>query len=175
MFKPVTGYIKRKYAKHKKWFIVALALDILSIPAAAQIVDHVSFSAPQKVASVKLDTPQAGLQRFVVASNAPFAVVSEKAIGEFNVKLRTKDDINGHIIGANAQLPGSENGCALTNSLSPQKIYEAVRKTAKTPGEVLSQAVIVEVRYDPMLTPDFKIITQKNAFNVELAKSCKLA
>ena len=172
MFKSIAGFFKRKYKKHKKWFLVLLALDILCIPVTAQIVDRVSFSAPQKVASVKLANNTAGLQSFVVASNAPFAIISEKAVGEFNVTLRTKDDINGHPIGANAQLPGSQKSCSIATSTRPQKIYEAIRKTAASRGEALSQAIIIDVRYDPALTPEFKIITQQNAIALKAAMLC---
>jgi len=175
MFKSVAGYFKRKYKKHKKLFILLLCVDLLALPATAQMVDRVSFSAPQKVASVKLANHTAGLQSFVVASNAPFAVISEKAIGEFNVTLKTKDDINGYTIGDNAQLPGSQSTCSVATSSAPQKIYEAIRKTAASRGEVLSQAVVIEVRYDPELTPEFKIITQQNAIAVNAAGQCETA
>jgi hypothetical protein len=175
MLTGVKHRITAKFKKHKHWFIAALVLDILSIPAAAQIVDHVSFSVPQKVASVRLDVQQEGLQRFVVASNGPFAVISENAIGEFNVRLRTNDNIKGQSIGENAQLPGSNTGCALATAQSPQKIYEAIRKTAKKRGEVLSQAVIVEISYDPVLDPNFKIVTGQNAFSITQAGACHIA
>ena len=175
MFKPITRFVKKKYKTHKKWFIAALILDLLCIPATAQIIDKVSFSAPQKVASVKLVTPEAGLQRFVVASNAPFAVISENAAGDFTVSLKTKEQINGIDVGENAQLPGTEKSCATAVTAAPQKIYEAIRKTAKARGEVLSQAVIVEIRYDADLAPEFKILTQKNAFNIAPAPRCDIA
>lgn len=175
MLKSPLAALKRKYKKHKKWFIVALALDVLSIPAAAQMVDRVSFSVPQKVASVKLDVQTPGLQRFVVASNSPFAIVSENVIGEFNVKLITKENINGHALGENAQIPGAQASCSATSSTAPRKIYEAVRKTAVKPGEVLSQAVIVDISYDPSLTPEFKILTQQNAFEINAAGTCNSA
>jgi len=106
---------------------------------------------------------------------APFAIISEKAIGEFNVTLRTKDDINGHAIGANAQLPGSQKACSIVTSTQPQKIYEAIRKTAASRGEVLSQAVIVDVRYDAALSPEFKFITQQNAIALSPADQCNAA
>ena len=172
MLKSPIKALKRKFKKHKKLFFVLLAIDILSIPAAAQMVDHVSFSVPQKVASVKLEVTKSGMQSFVVASNAPFAIISENAIGEFNVQIRTKDTINGLDVGGNAQFPGAHSSCAIANSIAPQKIYEAVRKTAKQRGEVISQAVIVDVRYDPALTPKFRVLTQKNAFEVSPAAQC---
>jgi len=173
MVNNILNGIKTKFKTHKHWFIAALVLDILSIPAAAQIVDHVSFSVPEKVAAVQLDVQQDGLQRFVVASNGPFAIISENAIGAFNVQLTTKGDLNGQAIGSNAQLPGAEKNCAVATSQGPQKIYEAIRKTAKHRGEVLSQAVIVEISYDPVLNPDFKIITRKKSASFALAGNCQ--
>ncbi len=175
MFTRIKNTVKTKFKKHKHWFIAALVLDILSIPAAAQIVDRVSFSVPEKVASVRLDVDQAGMQRFVVASNGPFAVISENAVGEFNVKLVSKGNIKGHPIGENAQLPGALGNCALVTGQSPQKIYEAVRKTAKQSGEVLSQAVIIEINYDPQLSPEFKIMTGQNAGGIQAAGGCAVA
>jgi len=175
MFKHVKNAVTAKFKKHKHWFITALVLDILSIPAAAQIVDRVSFSAPQKVASVRLDVTQEGLQRFVIASNGPFAIISENAIGEFNVKLITKADINGRSIGNNSQLPGSGVECAAATAQAPQKIYEAIRKTAARPGDVLSQAVVAEISYDPALNPNFKIMTGQNALSITPAGNCAAA
>ncbi|MEP6342460.1 MAG: hypothetical protein ABJ275_04020 [Maricaulaceae bacterium] len=175
MFKSPIAAMKRKFKKHKKWFIVALAFDILSIPAAAQMVDRVSFSVPQKVASAKLKTETPGLQRFVVASNAPFAIVTEDVTGQFNVTLQTNANINNQIIGSNSQIPGAATSCAHVTSTSPYKIYEAVRKTAAKSGDVLTQAVVVNIKYDPSLTPEFKIVTQKNAFDIHAAGLCSVA
>jgi len=114
-------------------------------------------------------------QRFVVASNAPFVVISEKAIGEFNVKIQKKDEVHGFIIGENAQLPGAAKGCAVATSMTPQKIYEAERKTAIKRGDAITQSVLIELRYDPALSPEFKIITQDEALNINAAGQCSLA
>ena len=139
------------------------------------MVDRVSFSAPQKVASIKLQTKEIGLQRFVVASNAPFAIVTEDVTGEFTVSVRTKANINNQSIGDNAQFPGAAQSCAHVTSASPHKIYEAVRKTALKRGEVLSQAVVVDIHYNPELTPEFQIVTQKNAYDIHAAAHCDVS
>ena len=157
----------------KKRYIAlgVIALELASIPVAAQIVDRVSFSVPQKVIAVPFP-PEPGLTKFLVASNAPFAVVSENAVGEFDVKIDLSGVLNGGRYGANAQMPGVPTACAVQTSPSSTKIYEAERKTAAQEGDILTQAVIIEIRYDPQTTPDLKIVAENKTKRLPLATAC---
>ncbi|MEP3892324.1 MAG: hypothetical protein ABJN69_17825 [Hellea sp.] len=166
--------MKIKTMRFKKRYIAIglIGLEVVSIPVSAQIIDKVAFSVPQKVISVPFPS-EAGVTKFLVSSNAPFAVISENAIGEFQVNVQVSGQVNGNAFGSNAQLPGAESSCAAQTAASPTKVYEAVRKTAAQPGDVLTQAVIVQIRYDAEISPDFNIITQDKAKRISSAAACE--
>jgi len=162
----------KKFTFKKRYLAVALiAAEIVSIPVSAQIIDKVAFSVPQRVIAVPFP-PEAGVTKFLVSSNAPFAVVSENAIGEFDVSVQASGVLNGNHFGANAQMPGPAKNCAVQTSSSPTKLYEAERKTAAQKGDVLTQAVIVEIRYDAATQPKFEIVTQDNGKKIAAASPC---
>jgi len=157
----------------KKRFILAglLGLELLSIPAAAQMVDRVTFEAPQKAISVLLP-PEPGKASFMVTSNAPFTVVAKNSLGEFDVKITANGTVNGNVFGANAQMPGDTQRCSEVLTLSPSAIYRATQRTAQTPGPILTQAVRVDVTFDPTTSPTFDIQTQKESRDVARAAPC---
>jgi hypothetical protein len=162
----------KKFTFKKRYLAVALIMaEIVSIPVSAQIIDKVAFSVPQRVIAVPFP-PEAGVTKFLVSSNAPFAVVSENAIGEFDVSVQSSGVLNGNRFGANAQMPGRAKACAVQTSASPTKLYEAERKTAAQKGDVLTQAVIVEIRYDPAAQPKFQIVTQDDGKKIAAASPC---
>jgi len=67
----------KKFTFKKRYLAVALiGAEIVSIPVSAQIIDKVAFSVPQRVIAVPFP-PEAGVTKFLVSSNAPFAVVSD--------------------------------------------------------------------------------------------------
>jgi len=157
----------------KRYLVIGLVLaELASIPVSAQIIDKVVFSAAQKVVSVPFP-PEPGLTTFMVSSNAPFAITSENAIGEFTVDVQVEGSVNGNRFGGNAQLPGERHSCAAQTSPLTTKLYEATRKTAAEKGDIVSQAVVISVSYDPALTPDFKIITEKKAKGLPLGSNCE--
>jgi len=148
-----------------------LALEVLTLPAAAQMVSSVTFEAPQKAVAVELPAER-GLSKFVVTSNAPFALVAENTTGDFDITVYRSGTVNGNRFGDNAQLPGESETCASVLSVQESAIYRANRKTAATPGEILSQAVIIEVRYDESFTPNLRIETENDARNIARAAPC---
>lgn len=81
----------------KKIFFTWVALEVIalpiSIPVTAQIVERIAFSFQPQIAAVELDT-EPGIFRFIVATNAPFAVISEGAIGQINVDIQVHGMIN---------------------------------------------------------------------------------
>lgn len=166
--------MKFKTMRFKKRYIAIgfIAMEILCIPVSAQIIDKVVFSVPQRVISVPFP-PEAGVTKFLVSSNAPFAIISENAIGEFQVNVQVSGLVNGNAFGSNAQLPGVAASCAAQTTPSPTKLYEADRKTAAQPGDILTQAVIVEIRYDTDATPELKIITQDKAKRISSGAACE--
>lgn len=164
--------IKGMTFKKRYLAIGFIAMEVVSIPVSAQIIDKVAFSVPQKVISVPFP-PEAGVTKFLVSSNAPFAVVSENAIGEFQVSVQVSGQVNGNAFGSNAQMPGAASSCAMQTAASPTKVYEADRKTAAQKGDILTQAVIVEIRYDAETKPALKIITQDKAKRISSAAVCE--
>ena len=157
----------------KRYLVFAwLALEVASIPAAAQIIDRVAFQVPQKAIHVPLpDEP--GVARYAVSSNAPFTITAENAVGEFRVSVQANGLVNGKRFGLNAQMPGAAENCAALISTAQNVIYAADRKTAATKGDILSQAVIVEIRYAEEATPDFKILTEDNSKAIAPAQACE--
>ncbi len=146
----------------KKIFLGWIAFEAISLciglPAAAQIVDRVIFSAAPRAAHVV--TPIApGLTEIVVASNAPFTVLSQGAVGEMTMVLKVNGTINGTAFGAKAQHPGQISNCVLPTDATLTSLYTATRRTAANRGEVISQAVMILIKYDPDLTPSFAVKT----------------
>lgn len=160
----------------KRYFVYGwLALEALSLPfafsASAQIMDRVSFTIPQKVASVVIDSVP-GKTQLVVSSNAAFTVAAQDAIGEFDVIVRASGNINGTRFGDNAQIPGPDRACGVATNSRPVVIYRATQKTAVNPGDVLSQAVIIEINYDAALSPKFVVKTEDNSGGMISAAAC---
>lgn len=156
-----------------RYLLAALiAAEIIAIPVSAQIIDRVAFTVPQRVVSVPFP-PEAGITKFLVSSNAPFAIISENAVGEFDISVKVSGILNGNRFGANAQMPGAATACAAQTAPSATKLYEADRKTAVQKGEILTQAVIIEIRYDADIQPNLSIITQDKAKKIAAGMACE--
>ena len=136
--------------------VALLGLEIVSIPAAAQIVQRVAFNVRPMVTAVEIPTAEARLSRYIVTSNAGFGVGTTNYIGSVQVRVHQSGEIaGGSRFGDAAQLPGDASSCANVFSAMATPVYMADRKTAATPGSVADQAVIFEFRYDAAATPDF--------------------
>ena len=163
--------IKNITSKARYFVLALIALEIATIPVSAQIINKIAFSKPQKVTAVPFPA-ETGITKFLVASDDPFAIISENAIGEYDINLKVSGVLNGQRFGHNAQLPGLVKSCTAQSSESPTKIYQATRKTAAKEGDILTQAVIVEIRYGADIKPDFKIVTEKSARKISLGSEC---
>lgn len=150
-----------------------IGLEIASIPVAAQIMSKVAFTKPQIVNAVPFP-PEQGVSKFLVASDAPFVVVSENSIGEFDINIRVSGLLNGNHFGANAQAPGALKSCAVQTENTPTKIYVGERETAARDGEILTRAVIVEIRYAMDITPELKIVSQNAAKKIAPSHPCEI-
>lgn len=163
--------IKNITSKATYLAIGLVALELASIPVSAQIIKKVTFSEPQKVIAVPFP-PKLGVTKFLVASDVPFAIIAENAIGEFHINITARGKLNGRHFGSNAQMPGLATLCTTQSSYNPTKIYEAARKTAAKEGDILTQAVIVEIRYDEDTKPTLKVVTEKKARKMSSASIC---
>ncbi len=158
--------------KKRYWALGLITLEILCWPAAAQILDRVKFEMPQRVVHVEFPN-EPGLTRMFVTSNAPFAILSKGQIGEFDINVIPTGTIGGQAFGQNAQLPGEKASCAATLGTNKTIIYAADRKTAKNSGDVITQSIMVEIRYDEALDPKFHVVTEKKSLKFADAASCQ--
>lgn len=145
----------------------------IALPATAQMVDKVMFSAAPRAAHVV--TPIApGLTEIMIASNAPFAVLSEGAVGDMSLRLTVNGTINGKAYGGQAQNPGQINDCVTPTTTSSTALYTASKRTAARRGEIIDQAVMIHIKYDPALTPKFtvKTLNQPEAKSAGRAMVC---
>ena len=77
----------------KKIFFTWVALEVvalpIAIPATAQIVERIAFSIPPRISAVEIAV-EPGFSRYLVATNAPFAVISEGAVEEIKVEIQVQ-------------------------------------------------------------------------------------
>ena len=146
--------------KGKKRYILFgfLAVELLSLPAAAQIVQRVAFDIPPVVTAVEIPTAEPGMTRFLVASNAGFGVKANNLVGDVTVNVHVSGSLSGaNRFGDAAQLPGPQSICAQAAGAG-SAIYNADRKTAASPGTPPEQAVVIEITYEASARPDFEFI-----------------
>lgn len=110
---------------------------------------------------MKIVSSQPGQKQFLVASNAPFRIISQDIIGMLDVKVQSQGHVGGFQYGGASQLPGRSQGCHIVTSSMPTTIYQAYRKTAARRGSLSSQAVLVTINYDKTATPDISVSADK--------------
>jgi len=164
----------------KRYIVLGLvALEIAMLPFAGHIlhktglsVDMTALMKPQRAINVKLES-EPGVTRYMVSANAPFSVISESMIGQFDVGIYASGQINGRPFGDNAQAPGAGAACTVTKTTDERTIYKSEKGTIAQDGDILSKTVLVEIRYNPYYKPDIKILTQKKSKNIISASSCE--
>ena len=161
----------------KKRYILGgyIAFEVMGLAlvstAGAQVLDQIKFDVPQRVASATLPT-EPGLTRLIISSNAGFTVSASEAVGEYDVKILREGLINTTPFGLNAQLPGPETACGAATSPAESVIYRADRKTAAARGAVLTQSIMIEIRYDDAMQPKFSVKTAENSTAITPAATC---
>ena len=128
----------------------------LSATSQASSLDSVSFSIA-KVAAVKVLPSTENKQFFLVATNSPFEILAEGAIGEITVSVQAQGIADGVSYGGSSQRPGAARRCAQLTSFMSQSIYRAQRRTALRPGSMLQQSVLVTVTHGEFAKPKIKI------------------
>ncbi|WP_034387122.1 hypothetical protein [Hellea balneolensis] len=166
--------MKRKAITFKKRYIVfgLLAAEIAAIPVAAKALKDFKYEPSQRTVAVAFPSEQLGVTKFLVSSNAPFAIISKGDVGQFDVAIKRSGELNGRKFGTKAQMPGAAEHCAVKLTTSKAKIYEATRKIDAGDGDVLSRAVIVEIRYAKELKSEFEILSENKAKKYDAAASC---
>ena len=140
-----------------------IALELLAIPAAAQMVHTVSFKIDPHVVAAEIPLGIAGRSDFLVSSNAPFSVTATGMVGEVDMALNLSGQMGELRYGKSAQAPGPVSGCAMMTSPTETQIYQATVRTAARRGTATEQAVILSFTYDPVATPEFQFVTQNSA------------
>lgn len=158
--------------KKRYWAMAIIGVELLALPATAQMLDRVSFTVPQRAVHVEFPE-EPGLQRMFISSNAPFSITSEGVVGDYQVTVIPTGVIGGQSFGANAQLPGEAETCSTAIGTEPAMIYKAFQKTAKTRGGPVTQAVLVEIRYDRSLSPEFDVLTEDKSEHLSLPAPCQ--
>ena len=113
--------------KGKKRYIVLafLAVELMSLPAAAHIVHSAATHERPVVTAVEIPTAEAGISRFLVLSNSGFDVTANDFIGDVSVNVQVNGNFAGSArFGDAAQLPGPQSVCAQATDAA-SAIYKA--------------------------------------------------
>ena len=153
---------KRRFFRKRSILFGLVAVELMSIPAAASVVQKVRFEVKPHVAAGQLPTLREGQSRFLVSSNAPFSVVASGMIGEVDVAVQQRGEIAAQTFGEASQLPGPARACAVVLSAHDTVIYRADRRTAAQPGNAVEQAVVVTVAHVGA-APDIEFVTDTAA------------
>ena len=143
-----------------------LLVELVSLPATAQIVDRVSFKIPPTVITTPVPHQPAGQKSFLVATNTPFTVEVAGTVGEVDVRVAHTGYYGDLRYGTKAQMPGPRTSC-VQGRLAPVVAYRADRKTAATRGDVQSHAVRVDVTFDPVADPDITFVAAEESTAAE--------
>lgn len=162
---------ERKTRLPRKLLGALVIVELLSLPAAAQIVDRVRFSAPERVIVADLPNETEGMRSYLVASNTPFAVEVSGVVGEVDVEITTTGDIAGMSYGTHATSPGLASTC-VQGRLAPIEAYRSERRTAATRGRVQDQAVRVDVSFDPLAEPAIQLVAASKSASPK-GRSCE--
>ncbi len=162
----------------KRYIVLAIAcIEIAALPAAAQKLGAFELKIPSIVAASKLPAPmqETGAQRFLVTSDGPFSIVSEGAATNFELVWVKSGSMGDLHFGKHAQLPGEVYSCAQSRTVDKTVIYDAPQATYEDDGEVVDQAVLVEIRFNQAQAPKIKFISDKRAKKLPRAKVCSKA
>jgi hypothetical protein len=152
----VYQWLKKTGIKKRYIALGVIALELVSLPAAAKLIGQISFSETPNVSAVLIDSI-AGRTRFAVASNAPFYISADNAVGEISIKIHKSGQIRKARFGDKAQMPGAAVVCSSLTGSQRLVVYQSDHQTALKDGEILDQAVIVALHYDETSSPNFKI------------------
>lgn len=159
----------KKKSLKKKIILTWLALELAAIPfvfpvfAALPTFAKIIQSSPEvdmtRVVSANIPAPD-GVSRYLVASDASFVIIANNLLGDVETNIIQKGNIAGARFGALTQNIAVKNTCLRTLSTTASIIYRSAHKTADNTGSIIDQTVLIEMRYDPKLSPKFTFKTQ---------------
>lgn len=168
---------RKPLLRFKKRYIAygILALELISLPAAAKIIGHALSSnvtppdQPYIVAQLIDEIP--GRKRFAVASDNNFHIIASDIKGSMKVDVYKSGTINHTKFGQNAQLPGPKNTCSLVTQ-DKETIYQSFKTTAASDGDVVSRAVIIVVNYSKTTSPKISFESGFSKAPIAQIKDC---
>ncbi len=138
----------------------ALALTLLPVigvsSASANVSDRVVLQIPQKIISKQLPSAP-GVTKILLATNTPYVIKSEGAIGELSLTFTSQGTIDGRSFGTHSQVPTQHTGCVYVDQPWSTSLFTSEYRTASGSGRPLDQAIIIEVTHDPMIAPQLTI------------------
>ena len=140
------------------WLAVEGIALCVALPATSQIVDRVMFTAAPRAAHTVTQI-KPGHAQILVASNAPFSILSQGGVGDMNMEMTINGTIHGKSFGGNAAHPGAMLACVTATSPAASLLYAGTKRTAANRGHVLTQAVMIDITYDPAIRPKFSVKT----------------
>lgn len=161
--------------KKRNILLAILAVEILTLPVSAKVVDKMLFTLPADAAIVNLPNDEPGFSRLVVVSNSSFVLTSKNAVGNMDISVHLSGWINETRFGDNAQLPGPVEACSRVGQTDETVIYASDQRTAARRGEVLSRSVIIEVEHAPGQNPEFNVTPTKSGKDLPVALACDVA
>ena len=153
---------KKKSRLPRKLLGLWLLVELVSLPATAQIVDRVSFKIAPTVITTPVPHQPAGKKSFLVATNTPFTVEVAGTVGDVDVRVAHTGYYGDLRYGTKAQMPGPRTSC-VQGRLAPVVAYRADRKTAATRGDVQEHAVRVDVTFDPVADPEIAFVAAEES------------
>ena len=157
--------------KKRNILLGILAIEVLTLPVSAKVIDNILFTTPADAASVTLPG-EPGMTQLVVVSNSPFLITSRDAVAEMTISVHVSGAINETRFGDKAQMPGPSEGCAVTQTSDTSVIYTSSLSTAAKRGEVLSKSVMVQINYPADQSPVFEVVTKKHGADFLRANAC---
>lgn len=151
-----------------------IALEIICIPVSAKVIDKVMHAFPDSIIATELPR-QPGKTMIAISSNKPFVISSANYTGELDINITQTGMIYKTSYGEQAEMPGPSSACAAPSASETSIIYAAENRTAKTRGKILSQTVMVELRYDASAEPVFEVTPRKKKNVLPAAPSCETA
>lgn len=154
-------YLLDKGFKKRYVLFAVLAMEIVSLPAAAGIISQSFKQAVDPALSVVLLEETEDKVRYVIASEAAFHIAADVTDAHYEVRIYKKGEVNSQSFGEKAQMPGAALTCSHTKN-EQTTIFQSLRRTSINPDlnrdDILNQAVILEIKHNAGAKPNFSFV-----------------
>ncbi len=156
----------------KRYILLAIAsLEILALPAAANIFGGFEFSPRPYVIAAEIPVNLPGQKHYFVSSNSPFAITVQNLKGEVKTEV-TITGVFGQVeFGRAATLAQPERSCANVNLEEPI-IFVSEAPTSDQDGQVIDRSIMVSLFFIDSPEAQFTFMPGDKAANFDKAGSC---